>query len=176
MTKICLSNFVLLIICSILIYSCGLLPEKVNYHDKKIKPLLDAIAEINRDSLGFTKISENSDIKLEGASKTYDAMLHIYYNTSRTIAFRKVNGKYKWIGEQESHTGPRKFDTPDGIFNEKITITYDKEVVSGFPTNKINILYYGPDSVLTDLSNSSNLTLKQVIPIINKWDSLELKN
>lgn len=69
----------------------------------------DAVAAVDRQAMGFTSIERDADIMLEGESKTYDAMLHIYGTTSRTIAFREVDGNYEWIGEQEIHTGPRKY-------------------------------------------------------------------
>jgi hypothetical protein len=51
-------------------------------------------------------------------------MLHIYAETSRTIAFKKVDGTYKWIGEQEIHEEPNQFTTVAGTSNEYIVINY----------------------------------------------------
>ncbi len=155
----------------VILFSCSLVPQKVNYHDEKMKPFLDAISLVNRDSLGFTPISENSDIRIEGASESYVAMLHIYHETSRTIAFRKAGARYVWIGEQEIHTGPRKYKTPDGTFNETITVNYDIEPLSGFPINRLVIQYNGPDS---NLYAHESLELKDVLPIIGVWDELEI--
>ena len=162
-------GFILLV--SIILSSCNLIPQKVSYHDEKMKPFLTAISLVNRDSLGYTPISENSDIRLERASDSYDAMLHIYYKTSRTIAFRKATNRYIWIGEQEIHTGPRRYETPDGTFNETIMINYDTEPISGFPVNHLSVQYNGPD---TNLHGFQNLKLKDVLPIITVWDELEI--
>jgi len=137
-------------------------------------PFWKAIAAINRDSLGFTPISEKSDISLEGKSlfdHTYDAILHIDYKTSRTIAFRKKGDEYIWIGEQEIHMGPRRYTTADGTINEKIIINYDIEPISGFPLNEISVVYDGPDSLL---SWRHKLRLVDVDSIIAQWDDLAM--
>jgi hypothetical protein len=154
----------------LMLSGCNPFQDRVNYHDQRMKPFWEAISLVPRDSLGFTPISQNSDIRLEGKSKYYDVMLHIYHKTSRTIAFRKIVNGYVWIGEQEIHTGPRRYDSPDGTFNETITLTYDVDPISGFPVNRLSIHYDGPDSTLL----GRDLELRNVLPIITKWDELEI--
>ncbi len=66
-------------------------------------------------------------------------MLHIASRTYRTIAFRRDGQGYRWIGEQETFTGPHKYTTVDGTFNEEIVLTYEVEHVSGPPLNLPNI-------------------------------------
>ena len=95
-------------------------------------------------------------------------MLHIYGTISRTIAFDKKNEKYVWIGEQEIHTGPKKYTTPDGTFNETITLTFDTKPVTGVPLNKIDIVYNGPDSML-----ASKISLSDALRITKTWDSAQ---
>lgn len=90
-------------------------------------------------------------------------MLHFHGDeTSRTIAFRKTTNGYRWIGEQEIFQGPNLYTNVDGVFHENITLNYDIESVSGFPTNKLSIEYWGE-------TNRYNLTLAQVRPILAKW-------
>ena len=96
----------------------------------------------------------------------YDAMLHIVAKTSRTIAFRKENGRYVWIGEQESFQGPRKYKSEDGTFNEVVTLTYEVQGISGYPLNRLNVTYLGEDPRLT---GRSSLTLSDVEPILKEW-------
>jgi hypothetical protein len=157
---------------SFLFTNCGLFPEKVEYNDSELKPLLKAISEIDRKSMGFTEIEKEADIRIERNSKPekgYDKMLHIYGSTSRTISFKLKDDKnYQWIGEQEIFEGPNKYETPDGIFNENIILTYEKSPISGHQLNKLNIEYRGENKLLT---NKKNLIFENVRPILKEWTS-----
>src|SRR5437868_12077516 len=83
---------------SLLICGCGLTPQNVSLSSPEIKPLLVAMEKVDRAALGFSPISTNADIRLELSSRAnYDAMLHVYGDTSRTIGFRKEGGGYRWI-------------------------------------------------------------------------------
>ncbi len=135
--------------------------------DSRVKELLKAAYSFDRAAYGFTPIPSSADVRLEYSSKrSYDAMVHIYSKTSRTIAFRKTNQGYRWIGEQEIYNGPNKYTTVDGTFYENICLTYDIEKVSGYPTNKLNITYSGDDQRLT---GKLNLSLSEVRPILKEW-------
>src|SRR5215471_758358 len=107
--------------------SCGLIPEKVSINDPRIKPMLEAIARADRKVHGFTPVTGDATIRVELRARAgYDAMLHVDGKTSRTIAFKSVGAGYEWIGEQEIFRGPRTYKTPDGEFQETITLNYDK--------------------------------------------------
>ena len=94
-------------------------------------------------------------------------MLHIYAETSRTIAFKEnTDGSYEWIGEQETFTGPRQFKTADSINNEKIVITYNRVHISGAPTDQVYITYYGDDPRLEE---KFDLTLQDIRLILDEW-------
>jgi hypothetical protein len=93
-------------------------------------------------------------------------MLHITTKTVRTIAFRKENGNYVWVGEQESFEGPKKYKTVDGVFNEAVVLTYETQSISGYPLNQLNVTYRGEDS---RLAGRNNLTLAAVKPILKEW-------
>jgi len=93
-----------------LLPSCELTLRKVKYDYIEVKPLWTALANVNRDTSGFTPIDKNADIILEGESvlfdNLYDMMLHNYGATFRTVAFKKIgDGKFVWIGEQEIFEG-----------------------------------------------------------------------
>jgi len=125
-----LSISVLVLVCSA-VTSCGVVPEKVSIHDPRVKPMLEAVAKVDRQASGFSPVSRDAVIHLErGPRHGYDVMLHIDGKTSRTIAFRSVGSGYEWIGEQEIFEGPRKYKTVDGEFLESITLTYDKVAAS----------------------------------------------
>jgi len=97
-------------------------------------------------------------------------MLHI---GRKTIAFRKGGSRYFWIGEQESFQGPKEYKTVDGTFREQIVFTFEKEPVSGFLLNRLNISYNGEDARLV---GRSNLSLDDVKPILREWSTNELRN
>lgn len=171
-------NYFLLVF--LIMTGCGVFPEKVKMNDKRLIPLFEAMKEVRRDTLGFSAIDSNSEIRLETANgsffsrfflptKNYDVMLHIDGKTSMTIAFKKVgNDKYAWIGEQETYYGKRNYTTVDGTFKEEIMIDYDKIPIAGWETNKINIEYNGPDSTITP---PNKLTLAEAQQMIKKWNN-----
>jgi hypothetical protein len=121
--------------------------------------------------MGFTPLPKEAKIVLEGPGEGYDAMLHVYGKTYRTIAFRKSNDGYKWIGEQEVYTGPRRYrDANNIIHNERLSIEYQIEPVDGIPVNRTYVHYFGDDP---RLARSSELTLLYVAPILAEWKSLQ---
>jgi len=103
---------------------------------------------------------------LEGKGRSYDAMVHVYGRTSRTIAFRETSGGPVWIHEQEIYTGPRSYDTPDGRQQEHICLTYETEAVSGATPNRLKISYSGPDKRLSEMRE---LTLPDVQQTLVSW-------
>jgi hypothetical protein len=147
---------------------CGFVPEKVSPSDPRVVPLFQAAESFDRAAYGFTPIPTNGDIRLESRPRAnYDAMLHFYGDTSRTIAFRKTPSGYRWIEEQEIFTGPNLYTNVDGVFHEEVCLTFGVESSSGYSTNKLHVEYWGDDSRLT--SNRYDLTLAQVKPIIEEW-------
>jgi hypothetical protein len=135
--------------------------------DPRIQPLLQAAATFDRIAFGFTPLPQTADVRWESRpTERYDAMLHITARTSRTIAFKKAATGFKWIGEQEIFQGPNKFETPDGTFNEDITLTYELEAISGYPTNRLNITYLGEDP---RLAYRNDITLDEIKPILREW-------
>ncbi len=162
--------------------SCGHGPEKVSLSDPRLKPMLDAIAAVDRQSLGFAPIASGASVTLETANRAkrgYDVMLHVFSpGAYSTIALWRTRGGYQWVGEQEAHYGPLTYTTVDGTFNEDITITYDTIRISGYPLNQTCITYDGPDSRLAPKSGfyRSDLTLAEVQPILEEWRSSEREN
>jgi hypothetical protein len=151
----------------VVLAGCWLAPKKVAMDDPQVQLLLKAAASFDRTSYGFTPIPKTADVRLESRpTSRYDAMLHIYSKTSRTIAFRKTSNGYRWIGDQEIFQGPKEYKTVDGTLREQLTFTYEVESVSGFPTNRLNIAYSGEDS---RLANRSSLALADVKPILKEW-------
>jgi hypothetical protein len=160
-----------LLLTTVALSGCGFVPEKVSLTDPRLAPLLQAIAAVDRASFGFTPISTDADVRLESRPRAgYDAMLHIYASTSRTIAFRKDTAGYRWIGEQEIHRGPKTHTTPDGTFNEEIVISYELERITpgatGVPLRQVHVSYHGEDR---RLAHRYDLTLDEVRPILAEW-------
>ncbi len=147
--------------------ACGVLPERVSHDDPRLRPMFDAIAQVDRRALGFTPIPVTGEIRAEFSPRAgYDAMLHIYDKTSRTIAFRRTASGYEWIHEQEIYEGPLKYSSPDGEFNESITITYETVPIAGGELNTINASYLGERP---ELRFPRRLTLEDVRPWLKKW-------
>ncbi len=147
---------------------CGFVPEKVSLSDTRVAPLIQAATNFDRAIYGFTPVPTNADVRLESRSRTgYDAMLHFYGDTSRTIAFCKTPTGWKWIHEQETFSGPNLYTNVDGVFPEQIVLTYGIEPTSGHTAHKLHVQYHGEDSRLT--SNQYDLTLTQATPIIEEW-------
>ena len=156
-----------LVLIVLLELGCGLIPERVSSDDPRLRPMFDAVARVDRGAMGFTAIPRDSEILLEwGRGRSYDAMLHVYGKTSRTIAFRRIDKGYEWIGEQETFEGPKEYDSPDGTFNEAITINYDRVPISGHPINTLAISYRGEEPALAE---PEKLSLDVVRPWLKKW-------
>lgn len=152
---------------------CGLTPEKISLSDPQVQPLLKAMEQVDRASLGFTPVTTNAQIKLELSSGgSYDAMLHVDGITSRTIAFRKTTSGYRWIFEQEIYEGPKWYQTVDGTFREYLDIEYQTEPVDGIPVNQLFIRYTGSD---TNLERRS-FTLAEIRPILDYWRTAPLES
>ena len=131
--------------------ACDLLPRKVTIDDSRIQPLLKAAQSFDRTAYGFTPIPLAADVRWESRpTATYDAMLHITARTSRTIAFRKTESGWRWIGDQEIFDGPKMYKTVDGTFPEHLCLTYETEGISGAKKNELNIDCAGEDKRLAD--------------------------
>jgi hypothetical protein len=129
--------------------------------------MFEAMSRVDRTKFGFTPIAGDASIRVEWRPRSgYDAMLHIYGPTSRTVAFRRTQSGYEWIGEQEIFQGPKTYKTPDGEFNESITITFETVPLSGHPPNSVAIEYSGEDP---DLAWPRQLTLAAVRPWLKRW-------
>ncbi len=158
----------MIILVALLLNTCAFKPQKVSVDDTKVQSLLKAATSFDRTSYGFSPIpNKDANFSLElRTSGQYDAMLHIAAKTSRTIAFRKENGNYVWIGEQEKFNGPKTYKSEDGTLNEAVALTYETQKISGYPPNQLNVMYFGDDP---RLSGRSNLTLNDVKPVLKEW-------
>jgi len=153
----------------IALIGCGLFPQKISISDPEIKNLFSVAETFPREKYGFSSLptSPDTDIRIEHRKGgSYDIMLHIYGQTSRTIAFQRTPKGYKWIHEQEIFRGEKFYETPDGRLREQICITYEIEPVSASQIKVHRIDYSGEDSRLAD---TRTLTLEDVIPILVEW-------
>jgi hypothetical protein len=135
--------------------------------------MLKAIAAVDRASLGFSPIPTNARVQLdEGGKMPCDALLHIYADTSRTVAFRKTTDGYKWLAETEEHYGPKSYTTVDGTLQEELVVMYQTEHLDGTPTNQIKIMYLGEDK---RLARRDDLTLGEIKPILEEWKGTTIR-
>jgi hypothetical protein len=150
-----------------LVVACGVFPEEVSVSDPRVQSLLRAAAKFDRTSYGFSPLPTNGRVRLESTPRAgYDSMIHLGGKTSRTIAFRKNASTYLWIGEQEIFQGPKTYKSVDGTFHEHLTLTFEKEHLSGVPLNRLNISYNGEDP---RLAGRADLSLNNVKPILREW-------
>jgi hypothetical protein len=157
----------LLIFTVLAIAGCGVAPERVQVDDPRLKPMWKAARSFDRLAHGFSPLPTIGDIRLESRSRAnYDAMIHVYAKTSRTIAFRRTSSGYRWIHEQESFRGPKQYTSVDRTFHEQIVLTFDAERVAGTPTNQLSVSYWGEDPRLAD---RSDLKLDDVRSILKEW-------
>jgi hypothetical protein len=147
--------------------------ETVPLSDPKLRPFADMYT-VDREKLGFTPVGTAGMVKIErrygkdAQTVGYDVMLHMYGVTSRTIAFRREeDGKYRWIGEQETFYGPVVLDTPKSRVGETITVSY-----SGVPLRWMrlghSVSYFGPNH---ELRCKRALTLEDVRPLTKQWST-----
>jgi hypothetical protein len=136
--------------------------------DERFAPFLEALSKIDRNVLGFTPISLEARVDVEGTIGETDVMLHIYDDTRRTVTFKQLGNSYQWTSEQEIHEGKDKWTDYDGaLWVESITIEYQTENINGIPLNTLWINYIGRDSMRSTFQDG--LTLKDVQPIIEEW-------
>jgi hypothetical protein len=100
--------------------------------DPSLKPFA-TILVVDRARYGLSPLPRDAKVTVEDEPKCYancgyDAMLHIYDKASHDVAFRKENGAYKWVGEQEVCRGPREYRTVNGRFKENVVISYFEHV------------------------------------------------
>ena len=146
-------------------------PKDVSFSDPTVAQLLQAVDRVDRAAIGFTPIDTNSRLRIESTPRAgYDAMLHVYSSTRRTISFRRDESGYRWTGEQEVHTGPGTYETPDGPSREEVVITYHTEHTdpdaTGVPLHQIHITYDGTDPRLT---GRASLILNDVKTVLREW-------
>ena len=147
---------------------CSVYARKLSVQDPRVRTLLDAALEFDRTQYGFSPLPSIGDVYLESNPRPgagYDAMLHLYGRTRRTIAFRLVDRRYKWIGEQEIFRNTQTYEGPNGTADEQIVLTYEIEHVTGAPLNRLGVQYMGDDPRLA----GKHLTLALVKPILKQW-------
>lgn len=170
-----MTRFVIAILVALPLFSCdqvrGLAnTDTVDVSDIKLAPF-SSMLTVDRVKYGLDPLPSSGRVKIErrfgsDARRTgYDVMLHIYDRTSKTIAFIRHGDGYEWIGEQDIHTGPHQFETPDGKINEQISVTFYKRSIAGEPEGFF-IHYMGEDA---RLANKSTLALSDIEPLLHEW-------
>ena len=155
------------VLLGLLLGGCDVFPTETPVDDSRLDPLWRAAKAFDRESYGFSPLPTEGTVgweKARGAS--YDAMLHLGGETSRTIAFVRIGNGYRWVGEQESFEGPDVFQTVDGEQHERLTLTYETVAVSGAPLNLLYITYHGEDR---RLAWPRTLALADVELVLAEW-------
>jgi hypothetical protein len=154
----------------------GLKPVSIS--DPILVPMLQAIAAVDRRSLGFTPIPTNGffSLKMVDSRSGCDAMLFINGHPrrrtiERMIEFRKTQNGYRWTGELEKHFGPGSFTDFHGTFQEYLVIQFNTEPVNDLPPNQIHVRYYGQNPRLA----GRPLTLGDIRPFLEAWKDVPVR-
>lgn len=144
-------------------------PQVVTGSSAEIAPMLEARRAAGAEELGFTPIEPDASIEIErtyGEAPNYDVMLHVDGSTSRTIAFKQEGQAYRWVGEQETFTGPKEYLSGYSYQHETLSMTFDTVTLSGAPLNHLHFMYRGEGPRLKD---DWGLTYDDVFPILVEW-------
>lgn len=143
---------------------------ELEVRDARLVPLWTAAASFDRSRYGFLPLPTSGRVFWEHiAGGAYDDMLHLgetQRRTSRTIAFRRVPGGYRWLGEQQTFRGRDDYMTVDGREREQLSLTYEEERISGVPLGRLVIRYAGSD---VQMMKNDALTLHEIRPLLEKW-------
>ncbi len=167
----------------------GYTDQVVDVSDEAMAPYQAALA-VDRRAMGFPPLPTNGKVKIvlidkanwgyEYPPPAYDVMLHFYEITNRgsypyvyrAVALKMDTKGFKWIHEQIVFGGPKRYTTVDGTFNERITLTCEKEQVAfiGTALEGTAVSYSGNDNRLADRTlHTDNLSIGQVAPILREW-------
>jgi hypothetical protein len=145
----------------------------LHINDDYLKPLVRALNQSPRDTLGFSPITLKDQIEIDGAVGEEDIWLHAYNDfSSHHIFFRLNNHAYMWVFEQENFTGPEKWvDSDAATWQETIMLQYQIEDINGGPINDLMIDYIGQDQRLINESNYWYLSndVNDIIPVLDEW-------
>ena len=141
--------------------------------DDLLEPLVKSLIQSPRDTLGFSAITFDDRIEIDGTIGESDIWLDAYSDfSSHDIIFRLQNQEYIWVFEQENFYGPEKWVDYDGsLWEETITLQYQTEYINGGPINDLMIDYTGHDARLINQSNNWYLSnnINDVMPILEEW-------
>jgi hypothetical protein len=147
--------------------------------DPKLKPFVEALNTSKRESLGFSPITDQDRIEIDGAIGTGDIRLNAYNElSSHNIQFKRTGNGYVWIFEQESFTGPEKWvDSDAATWEETIMLQYQTEQIDGGPVNDLMVDYTGHDPRLTNHSQNWYLSnnVQVVQPVLDEWRAWRAK-
>ena len=141
--------------------------------DELLVPLVLALNKSNRDLLGFSSITLEDRIEIDGTIGTSDIWMHSYTDfSSHDIWFRFENNEYIWVFEQENIRGLETWvDYDAATWEETIMLQYQTEEINGGPVNDLMIDYTGHDPRLINTSNNLYLSndINDVLSIIDEW-------
>jgi hypothetical protein len=155
-----------------------------------------ALFSIDRKKMGFPELPTSGEVRiltvdrrkwnLEYPPPNYDVSFQIYetsasyHRTSRFVALKLVDGKYRWVSEQLTFDGPKKYMPDESEINEYITISCETEQVTVIGANQVGtmIRYSGPTRELdTSGLRDKGLTISQIGPVLREWGySYDLDN
>ncbi len=146
---------------------------KLRIYDPVLLPLVIALNESPRDRIGFSPITSEDRIEINGNLGEDDIWFYSYTDfSSHSILFRLIDDEYVWVHEQEIIRGLETWEDHDGArWEENILLQYQTEDINGGPINDLMVDYSGHDPRLTNTSDNWYLSnnIKDVMPVINEW-------
>ncbi len=141
--------------------------------DDLLEPLVKALSQSPRDTFGFSPITIEDRIEINGTLGEDDIWLNAYNDfSSHGIFFKLNNHEYIWIHESESFKGPETWRDSDGAtWEETIYLQYQTEDINGGPINDLMVDYIGHDQRLLNTTDNWYLSnnIDSVLPIIEEW-------
>lgn len=174
--------------CGFVIYKgSALIPEEwwlnlfSNYRigDDELKPYEHAITEFDRESVGFSSISQDSSIKIIHKSREYEIScpdVKLYIDNlpikRHYICLRKTGNAYAWDSEYEEYLGPNEWESIWLAYSSRPNILHLYDIEYKIEPYTLVIEYWGSSD--TQLENRT-YTLESIRPILNEWQEYHEK-
>lgn len=138
--------------------------------DPEVRMLLDEARRFPREQFGFSPLPSGTGtgviLERNMFNSPYSIMLKFGGKTTRSIAFVRSDGGYKWVHEQEFFKEPQAPWGPDGSSEGGIRLIYETRRISAVAPNQLNITYVGNNP---QLKEKRRIELSDVRSLLAEW-------
>ena len=176
-----------LLCCGLIIYrGSALIPEEwwlnllssYQIGDNELKPYEHAIAGFDRESMGFSSISQDSNIKIIQHPRQYTIScpgVKLYIDNlpikRHYICLRKTENVYTWDSEYEEYLGPNEWESIWLAYSSRPNTLRFFDIEHKIEPYKLVIEYWGSNDVLI----GKTFTLESIRPILKEWEEYHKK-